>query len=91
MYVITDYTKRQADKYGAVVKPSKNPLKKIDVIKDGKVIASVGAIGYKDYPTYIKEKGLKYANERRRLYRIRHVGENSKVGTNGWWAWHLLW
>ena len=56
MYHITQYTKNQAKLLGVDVKPSKNKSKKIDVIRNGDVIASVGAIGYADYPTYIKTK-----------------------------------
>ena len=91
MYQITDYTYRQAKKLGVDVKPSTDKKKKIDVIKNGKKIASVGAIGYKDYPTYIKEKGLSYANERRKLYKIRHSKDRVKIGTNGYFADKLLW
>lgn len=89
--MITAYTKKQAKKFGVTVKISKNPLKKLDVFKDGKMIASIGAKGYKDYGIYLVEKGEKYANERRRLYRIRHSGEESKIGSNGYWALKLLW
>ncbi len=89
--MITAYTKKQAKKFGVIVKISKNPLKKLDVFKDGKMIASIGAKGYKDYGIYLVEKGEKYANERRRLYRIRHSGEESKIGSNGYWALKLLW
>ena len=53
-YRITDYTKQQAKKLGVEVKPSKTKGKKIDVFKKGKKVASVGAIGYKDFPTYSK-------------------------------------
>jgi len=55
-YSITAYTKRQATKYGVKVKPSKVKGKKIDVFKGDKKVASVGAIGYNDYPTYIRRK-----------------------------------
>ena len=66
-YRIKEYTKRQAKKLGVQVKPSKVKGKKIDVFKNGKKVASVGAIGYNDYPTYMQKKGKKYADERRRL------------------------
>ena len=56
-----------------------------------KKVASVGAIGYGDYPTYIKTKGKKYADERRRLYKIRHSSNRKKVGSNGYYADKLLW
>jgi len=90
-YTITSYTRRQAKKLGVTVKPSVNSKKKIDVFKDGKKVASVGAIGYKDYPTYTKTKGKAYADDRRRLYKIRHQKNRNKVGTNSYYADKLLW
>jgi hypothetical protein len=90
-YTITNYTKQQAKKLGVQVKPSKVKGKKIDVFKNGKKVASVGALGYKDYPTYKKTKGKKYADERRRLYKIRHKNDRNKPNTNGYYADKLLW
>lgn len=91
MYDITDYTKKKAKELGVIVKPSTNKKKKIDVFKKDKKIASVGAIGYKDYPTYIIEKGKSYADSRRRLYKVRHNKDRKQVGSNGWWSDNLLW
>jgi hypothetical protein len=89
MYEIKQYTKDKAKQYNVKIKPSTNPKKKIDVFKDNEKIASIGAINYNDYPTYILKKGIEYANERRRLYKIRHKKDlNSK---NGYWANKLLW
>jgi hypothetical protein len=88
MYEITDYTKQKAKDMGLIVVPSKNPKKKIDVFKNREKIASIGALGMGDFPTYKKEKGIKYANERRRLYNIRH--KNDK-GVTGKLAKELLW
>jgi len=89
--MITPYTMKQAKKFGVMIKVSKDPSKKLDVFKNGVKVASIGQRGAKDYGMYLVEKGEKYANERRRLYRIRHDGEQRKVGSQGWWAWHLLW
>jgi len=76
MYNITDYTKRQVKKEGVIVKPSTNKNKKINVFdKSGNKLASIGALGMNDYPTYIKTKGKAYADERRRLYLKRHAKE----------------
>jgi hypothetical protein len=83
-YKITNYSKNQASKYGVKITVSSNPNKKIDVYKDGKKLASIGDINYKDYGTYLEENGKKYADERRRLYRIRHKGENN-------WSLKILW
>ena len=90
-YRITNYTYKQAKKLGVKVKPSTNKTKKIDIFKNGIKIASVGAYGMNDYPTYLKLKGKSYANTRRRLYKIRHNKDRKKKGTNGWLADKLLW
>lgn len=91
MYQITNYTKQQAKKLGVEVKQSSNPKKKIDVYKDGKKVASVGAVGYGDYPTFIATKGKQYADKRRALYKQRHSKDLSVVGSNGYYADKLLW
>ena len=91
MYEITNYTKEQAKKLGVQVKPSTNKKKKIDVFKAGEKVASVGAIGYLDYPNYIKAEGKSYADKRRELYKTRHSKDRNKVGTNGFYADKLLW
>ena len=95
-YKILPYTFAQAKKLGVTIKPSRNILKKIDVFKDGKKVASIGARGMNDYPTYLEkekkgyfEKG--YANSRRKLYKQRHNKDRHKVGSNGWYADKLLW
>lgn len=91
MYQITEYTKKKAKQLGVIVEPSENKNKKIDVYKDKKKIASVGSIGYMDYPNFIKEKGLDYANKRRMAYKNRHNKDRKIVGSNGYWADRLLW
>jgi len=73
MYHITAYTKAKAKEIGVEVKPSTHKGKKIDVFKNGKKIDSIGAIGYKDYPTYNATEGKTIADERRRLYHLRHT------------------
>jgi len=90
-YSITNYTKEQARKLGVTVKASNVKGKKIDVFKNGKKIASVGAIGYSDYPTYKKTKGKEYADKRRRLYKLRHNKDRKVRGSNGYYADKLLW
>jgi hypothetical protein len=90
-YQISQYTKKKAKQLGVIVKPSSNPKKKIDVFKDDNKIASIGSISYYDYPTYLKLKGKEYAEERRRLYKIRHAKDLSNEGSPGWWSDQLLW
>ena len=88
MYEITSYTKQKAKELGLIVVPSKSPKKKIDVFKNNEKIASIGASGMGDYPTFKKEKGINYANERRRLYYLRHKKDK---GIAGKLAKELLW
>jgi hypothetical protein len=90
-YTITNYTYNRAKKIGVSVRPSTNKTKKIDVYKKGKKIASVGANGMNDFPTYMKLKGVKYAKTRRRLYKIRHEKDRHEKWTRGWLANFLLW
>ena len=100
-YKIKNYTKQQAKKLGVTVKPSTNAKKKIDVfkkVKDKKTnkfflkkIASVGAIGYKDYPTFLAEDGKEKADKRRAAYKKRHAKDRKVVGSPGYYADRLLW
>lgn len=90
-YTITNYTYKQAKKLGVQVKPSTNKTKKIDVYKKGKKIASIGARGYNDFPTFMKLKGKKYAQTRRKLYKMRHEKDRHVKGSRGFYADRLLW
>lgn len=76
MYDITPYTKAKAKAMGLQVRSSTRKGKKIDVYRDGDYIDSVGQLNAMDYPHYIKEKGKAYADERRRLYYARHIGNS---------------
>ena len=91
MYRVKQYTREQAKKLGVEVKPSTNPKKKLDVFKHGTKVASIGAIGYQDYPTFKQTHGKEYADERRRLYKQRHEKDRSKPGSPGYYADKLLW
>jgi hypothetical protein len=90
-YSITPYTYKQAKSIGVTVTPSLNKTKKIDVTKQGKRIASIGAYGMNDYPTYMKLKGSDYAKSRRQLYKIRHEKDRKIKWSRGWLADKLLW
>ena len=86
-YTITDYTKKKAKEIGVDIAPSRNSKKKLDVFKDGELIASIGAIGYKDYPTYMLEKGKAYADKRRKLYHMRHQQDSLGEYLALWLLW----
>jgi len=91
-YSISQYSFNKAKNLGVEIKPSTRKNKKIDVFnKEGKKLASIGDVRYKDYSMYIKEKGLKFAKERQRLYRIRHGRFKDNKGTAGYFAYRILW
>jgi hypothetical protein len=91
MYKITRYTQQQAKKLGVKVAPSKTKGKKIDVFKGDKKVASVGAVGYGDYPTFMKQEGKEFADKRRKLYKMRHEKDRHVRGSKGFYADKLLW
>ena len=90
-YTITAYSRKKAKKLGLTIKKSKVKGKKIAVLKKGKKVADVGALGYSDFPTYTKTKGKAFANKRRKLYKIRHAKTRKKVGSRSYYADQLLW
>ena len=91
MYVIKDYSFNKAKLLGVTIKPSIKKAKKIDVYKNNDYVASIGAINYNDYPTYIEKKGIDYANQRRILYHQRHKKDLSKINSAGYYAYDILW
>ena len=91
MYEIKARQKRNAKKLGVEIKPSTNKKKKIDVYKNDKKIASIGASSYNDYASYIETKGKEYADNRRRLYKIRHEKTRKIIGSNSYYADKILW
>jgi len=96
MYKIKKYSFHKAKKLGLELKPSKEKGKKIAVYKKGVLIANIGALGYKDYPTYLEleERGIiakGTANKRRKLYKIRHQKTRLKKNTPSYLADQILW
>jgi len=92
MYIITTYTKNKAKKLNVIVLPSEKKNKKIDVYDlYGNFIVSIGDVNYLDYPNYTKLYGKKIADERKRLYKIRHKKDRLVKGTAGYYADQLLW
>lgn len=95
-YTISETIRKKAAAIGVVVKPSRNTSKKLDAFVDGKFQASFGGAGYMDYELYKKEKGIEYANEKRKQYKARHE-KDRKVKyrdgklTPGFLSWQILW
>jgi hypothetical protein len=92
MYRITQHSYDRAKQLGVRIEPSHRPDKKIDIYApSGHYITSIGARGFDDYGTFLNEYGPTYANERRRLYKIRHNKDRKVVGSKGWFADQILW
>lgn len=92
MYRIKNYSYNQAKILGVQIFPSGNPKHKIEVYdKQGVFICYIGDPKYSDYPTYLETHGKEYAENRRRLYRLRHHKEANKIGTRGFFSLHILW
>jgi hypothetical protein len=72
MYQVSDYSKERAKILGVEIKSSQTAGKKLDVYHQGLLIASIGDMNYSDYPTYLSTRGKEYADERKRLYHMRH-------------------
>jgi len=87
-YKITQFTRDRAREIGVEVYPSKNPKKKLDVVFPKGAVVSIGAMGYGDFPTYMKTHGMEYALKRRLAYHMRHRKDD---GLAGQLAKHLLW
>jgi len=91
-YKITAYSRKKAKELNVIIKKSIKGQYKIDVFdKEGNYLTSIGNKNYFDFPTYLKEKGKEYAQNRRRLYHIRHAKDIAKEGSRGWWSSVILW
>jgi hypothetical protein len=87
-----DITKQQyelAKQIGVKIFPSDKKKYKLDVYEDGIYCCSIGDSKYNDYFIYLQTKGEDYANERRRLYGIRH--SKDLQSERGFLAGRLLW
>ena len=92
MYEITSYSKQKAKEYNVILKSNTKGKYKIDIFdKNGNYITSIGDVNYLDYPSYLRERGKEFADNRRRLYHIRHKKDISNVGSRGWWSSVILW
>lgn len=91
-YAIDPQAYKNADRIGVVIKKSKQKNKKLDVFsKEGEKLATIGDTRYMDYRSYIKIEGKAFADERRRLYKIRHEKTRHEKGTPSYYADQILW
>jgi hypothetical protein len=95
-YRIKDLQRKNAQRLGVVIRPSSDPKKKLDVYKNGFMVARIGDIKYYDYAKYLQEERKGYlapgtAEKRREFYAIRHSSDRIIKGTPGYYAYEILW
>ena len=91
-YNITQYSYDKAKKLNLIIKQSKNTNKKIDVYTiNNQFLHSIGDIRYNDYPSYFIIYNKQYADERRRLYHIRHKKGINIINSKQYLSANLLW
>ena len=88
MYHILPYSYNKAKELGVEIKPSTRKNKKIDIFKNNNYICSIGQIGMADYPTYLRDKGVEYANKRKYLFHKRFQNQTSLASE---YAKKILW
>jgi hypothetical protein len=91
MYNPSKRQKMIAKRIGVEIYSSSNKKKKLSVYKNGVKVADIGASGYMDYDMYLRHFGKAYANERKRLYKIRHQKYRIIKDTPAYYADKILW
>jgi hypothetical protein len=92
MYSISKKQYDLAKEIGVQIKPSQRKNKKIDIYDaEGIYYTSIGDLRFFDYFSYLKTQGKEFADNRRRLYLLRHKKELLSIGSRGWFSAILLW
>ena len=100
-YVITQYTldkiqelNQKLNTSDFSIQLSEDPNKKLDVYLRNKKIETIGDINLGDFPTFIEERGIEFANKRREAFysRFKRLPDvkDGKIQTI-WWSRYLLW
>ena len=90
MYKISQRQHKLAKALNVVLKPSKRLNKKIGIYTpQGKKLYDIGDLRYLDYSQYLSKYGKAFANERKRLYWLRH--KNDVNSGAGFYAARILW
>jgi len=100
-YKITQYSRDRIQELNSKlntsdfsIKLSEDPSKKIDVFLREKKISTIGDINLLDFPSFVEERGIEFANKRRdafysRFKRLPDI-KDGKIQTI-WWTRFLLW
>jgi len=90
-YQITSRQRANAKRLGVKIKPSTVKGKKVDVFKNDKKIASIGALSMMDFDRWKAKEGIEKANARRKAFRARFQKQRTKVGSGAYYASEILW
>ena len=90
-YRITSRQRSAAKRLGVQIKPSTVKGKKLDVFKGDKKVASIGALGMKDFDLWRKSDGIEKARARQKAFKSRFQKQRIKVGTPAYYADQILW
>ena len=90
-YQITSRQRGNAKRIGVKIKPSTVKGKKVDVFKGDKKVASIGALGMKDFDLWKKSEGIEKAKARQKAFKSRFQKQRTKVGTPSYYADKILW
>ena len=91
-YIITQYSYDKAKQLNLIIKQSKNKGKKIDVYTiNNEFLHSIGDIRYNDHQSYLSTYNKQYADERKRLYHIRHQKGINIINSKQYLSANLLW
>jgi hypothetical protein len=100
-YKITQYSRDKIQELNSKlntsdfsIKLSEDPNKKLDVYLREKKITSIGDINLLDYPSFIEERGIEFANKRRdafysRFKRLPDI-KDGEITPMFWSRW-ILW
>ena len=90
LYKVEPYSLTRAEQLGVILKPSANVKRKIDIYdKEGQYICSCGDSRYYDFPYYLNQYGLEYAEAKRHLYHIKN--KPKRKNTASFFEKEILW
>ena len=90
-YKITSRQRSAAKRLGVQIKPSTVKGKKLDIFKNGNKLASIGALGMKDFDLWKKSDGIEKAKARQKAFKSRFQKQRTKVGSPAYYADQILW
>ena len=89
-FEISDFELQNAKKLNVEIIPSTVKDKKLDVIRDGKYLFSIGNLLIPSYSDWKKSDGEIYAEQRKKLYWMKNLKNVPQDGLQ-FYSSHILW